>query len=115
MGLVVLLLSLSLGLPFCCHTDISKSFSHNQSDFVQAGEAQHPDSSECNCGHQLRKDFQKKNKQITSIGPDVLSTAMDTARIETSSSIALSYITVAKAFRDLSQPPLHLLNSVFLN
>lgn len=115
MVLLILLLSFSLGLPFCCHMEIPESFSHHQDSSIQAGQTQHPGSTDCNCGHQLRKDFQKNKKQLGSISPDLFSSLIATGKWEIPNSFSLSHIAVVESFQKFSQPPIYLLHSVFLN
>ncbi|MBN2732268.1 MAG: hypothetical protein JXR26_07565 [Balneolaceae bacterium] len=111
------LLSLSLALPYCCHTDISKLFSHHQEMASHTMHGENSDASKCDCGHEFVKDFQKAKKVVTGQNIPSLQTVALTDK--------LSFFLFDRAVMRLSAvqpriladtgPPLHLLNSVFLN
>lgn len=109
-----LLLSFSLVLPYCCHTDISEWSSHHQQS--HASDSQQSDDEQCNCGHELAKDFQKTNKvvssptQLLSSGVIVEDQGIFAINID-----FLSFANVQPSILSDSGPPIHLLNSVFLN
>jgi|SRR5690625_52697 len=114
------LLSLSLILPYCCHADISELFSHHQEMPAYAMHGQHSDSgtdgAQCDCGHEFVKDYQKTkkiaNSQTLSFSPAVAS--QDLLLVSPSGDF-VSIPKVQPGILSNSGPPIHLLNSVFLD
>lgn len=112
------LLSFSLLLPFCCHTDVTWLFGHQQEMQSHADHSQQPDSMpECNCGHELTKDYQKTKKSMGN--PGLISGAaivlVEQSIPALSKNNALTPILIPPGLLDDSGPPVHLLISVFLN
>ena len=114
---LALLLSFSLVFPFCCHADISELFSHHQDSSIHAEQTPHQDASDCSCGHELRKDFQK-NKKVAA-GQQIL---LPLVKLPTEDAITLHpdqsvlpFSVVQPGILADAAPPLHVLNSVFLN
>lgn len=112
-----IVLSFSLVLPICCNANVSELFSHHQEMPNHAMHGQQSDAEQCDCGHELVKDYQKTKKVVNS-QPQLLFSA-----VASPTAVSFSFDT---DFRSISAqiqpgiisnsgPPLHLLNSVFLN
>jgi hypothetical protein len=114
-----LLLSFSMVLPVCCEADISELFSHQQKTAAHATHGQHSDedNESCACGHERVKDFQKTKKVVA--GPNVSSSSAglfsEASPISYSNKGLLSFLPMQRGVLTDTGPPLHLLNSVFLN
>ncbi|MCW9706222.1 hypothetical protein [Fodinibius salsisoli] len=109
-----LLLSLSLALPYCCHADIPELFFHHQPS--HASHSHQSDARQCNCGHELVKDFQKTKKVVSS--PTLLLSSDVTLQDRIIFAVSIDFLSIPQIQPGIlsdSGPPLHLLNSVFLN
>lgn len=108
------LLAFSLIFPYCCHAQKSEHTSHQDKVTVASSHSQHH-AGECNCGHELAQDFQKAKKIYSA--PSLNQLSINTFTSPTSLLKGRSLVSVFKknGFKDLQKPPLHLLNSVFLN
>lgn len=113
-----LLLSLSLALPYCCHADISKLlFSHHQEMSSDVMHGQHQDAQQCDCGHEFVKDFQKTKKIVTGQNALPLLAGVP-SRVFSVYPFDHSQVYLALVQPGIladTGPPLHVLNSVFLN
>lgn len=112
-----LLLSFSLTLPYCCHADISELFSHQQempSSMMHGGD--HQDAQQCDCGHEFVKDFQKTKKVADSQTFSLSSAIVLSNRLSFTVSADLPVrLVIQPGILSDAGPPIHLLNSVFLN
>ena len=114
------ILSLTLVLPFCGHADISELFSHHQEMSAHAMHGQHSDSdtdgAQCDCGHEFVKDYQK-TKNVTDSQTRTLSSAV-VLEEQGSPSVTSDVLIKSRIQPEIlsdSDPPIHLLNSVFPN
>lgn len=112
-----ILLSLSLALPFCCHIDMSERFSHHKEMQAHSGHGQHSDASDCKCGHEFVKDYQKNKKLVNTqyfpgpLGIELLDSTVPPIVLDLPS----SFLKFQPGLLNHNGPPLHLLFSVFLN
>lgn len=114
-------LSLSILLPFCCHTTMAASGSHHKMEAMASHHASHnhqPDSRPCNCGHQLTEAYQRPS--IATIdGASIIYAIIDqtTAALFRFNPYAfVSSISKVQRGVDIDLgPPLHIVHSLFLH
>ena len=114
------LLSLSLILPYCWHSDISEVFFHQKEMAAHSMHGEHSnadDTGSCDCGHEFVKDFQKTKKVVTGSNTRLLLTGISTQKftIQFFDQLALHLKVVQPGILIDTGPPIHVLNSVFLN
>ncbi len=110
------LLSLSLALPYCCHTDLSELFSHQTEMASHASHGQNSDAQQCDCGHEFVKDYQK-TKKVAHSQTFLLSSvvALQVQELFPVTAHVLSIPKLQPGILNDPGPPIHLLNSIFLN
>ena len=109
-----------LALPYCCHVDISELFSHQKEMAAHSMHGEHSnanDTGSCDCGHEFVKDFQKTKKVVTGSSPLLLLTGISAQKftIQFFDQLALHLKVVQPGILIDTGPPIHVLNSVFLN
>lgn len=115
---VSLIISIGLALPICCHAGVTEKPvgpNHQQTTLQQAQTQQHY-SSNCLCGHQLRKEVVKKSNDFSqSLQHSPLSANISSEPVF----VNILQLRPIQFFRivygNQANPPLYLLNSVFLN
>lgn len=104
----------SLLFPFCCHAENSKGASHPQEISEHAAHSQDHNEVDCSCGHRLIQDFQK-NKNIASSLSLQLNMGSEAIAFVPVNILSPSTLKVVHTVQEMPRPPVHLLNSVFLN
>jgi type II secretory pathway component PulL len=111
-------LSFSLLLPLCCHSDVSQWFGQHQEAQSNVDYSLYLDyMPECNCGHELVKDFKKSFKSFSST--ELISAVSAVIATQPTPAVTsnglLTPILIPPALLDDASPPVHLLISVFIN
>ncbi len=114
-----LILTFSLVFPFTCDTGATGLSAHPhkiQAQVNHAHHANHTKDSQCTCGHQAFKTIQKSDK-IFSVSTSWQSVVLPVFSFHFNPTINEKPLFISGLLSppDDSNPPLHLLNSVFLN
>ena len=108
----------SLGSVFhlCCHAQMNGAPVSTENLAAHHAQSDHSKTEQCDCGHELVKEFQKTKKAGSSY-----QFTFSPVKSRASEGVAFSlnrtgpFRTIQRSSLSYSSPPLHILNSVFLN
>lgn len=112
------ILTFSILAPACyCHAEVSSLFANQQHSTSQTGHISHSDTESCDCGHELVKTYQKVKKVNADQNSLLLFAGLSNegSPVTHSPQSVSSLAAIQRGILDDTGPPLHLMNSVFLN